>query len=92
MCSSDLPEEPNLKAVGLCPDGELADELAEQLSVRGYTLSKHGKIKVESKPELRKRGVESPDLADALVMGFIPEPAPMTWSGKKSKVLTGLPS
>lgn len=86
------PEEPNLKVVGLCPDGELADELAEQLSVRGYTLSKHGKIKVESKPELRKRGVESPDLADALVMGFIPEPAPMTWSGKKSKVLTGLPS
>lgn len=64
------PEHPNANAVGLCPDGQLADELASQLSCRGYKMDRFGKIKVESKPELAKRGVSSPDLADAAVMGY----------------------
>lgn len=68
------PEQPNPNAVALCPDGPLAAELAAQLSVRGYTMDKNGKIKVESKPELQKRNIGSPDLADAAVMGFMPDP------------------
>ena len=33
----------------------------------------NGKVKVESKDTMRKRGVSSPNLADALVMSFLPE-------------------
>lgn len=78
-------DQPNPNAVALCPDGPLAKELAEQLSVRGYTMDKFGKIKVESKSELRKRGVASPDLADAAVMGFLPQEEELTWSGRSRK-------
>jgi len=33
----------------------------------------NGKVKVESKDEMKKRGIMSPNLADALVMAFAPE-------------------
>ena len=33
----------------------------------------NGKVKVESKDEMKKRGLSSPNLADALVMAFAPE-------------------
>ena len=74
------PEQPNVNAVGLCPDGALNEELATQLSVRGYKMDRFSKIKVESKPELAKRGVTSPDLADATVMGFVEEDEELAWA------------
>jgi len=37
----------------------------------------NGKIKIESKEHMRKRGVKSPNLADALVMAFAPEEVSM---------------
>ncbi|MDE7193785.1 MAG: terminase B [Oscillospiraceae bacterium] len=44
------------------------DELAAQLSIRKYTVSSNGKIELESKKEMKKRGVGSPDRADALAL------------------------
>ena len=35
----------------------------------------NGKVKVESKEDMKKRGIKSPNLADALVMCFAPEPS-----------------
>jgi hypothetical protein len=44
-----------------------ADELlVHQLSVRKYDYKSTGKIKVESKADMKKRGEKSPDRADAL--------------------------
>ena len=43
-------------------------ETMAQLSVRKYTMRSNGKIELESKDEMKKRGLDSPDRADALVL------------------------
>jgi len=43
-------------------------ELANELSSVSYGFNAHGGIKVESKIELRKRGLPSPNIADALCL------------------------
>ena len=43
--------------------------LAELVSPR-YSFNSNGKMKLESKDEMRKRGVGSPDMADALALTF----------------------
>jgi hypothetical protein len=45
------------------------DLISELCSVR-YTFSSNGKAQVESKDEMRKRGLRSPDLADSLMLTF----------------------
>ena len=47
-------------------DSRLKDELT---TVR-YTYTSSGKVKIESKADLKKRGVMSPDAADAFVLTF----------------------
>lgn len=55
--------------------GELVDLTAE-LSRPQRQFTPNGKIKVESKADMKKRGVQSPNLADALVMAMsIKKPA-----------------
>tara|TARA_R110000744_G_scaffold228_2_gene869 strand:- start:13828 stop:15459 length:1632 start_codon:yes stop_codon:yes gene_type:complete len=49
------------------PDDE---ELIFELSNTKYKVESNGKIKIESKREMRKRGVASPNKADALVLTF----------------------
>jgi len=43
--------------------------LAELVSPR-YSFNSNGKMKLESKDEMRKRGIGSPDMADALALTF----------------------
>jgi hypothetical protein len=43
-------------------------ELVAQLSTRKYTLNSKGKITVESKKAMKKRGLPSPDKADAVAL------------------------
>ena len=43
--------------------------VAELATVR-YAFQSSGKIKIESKDEIRKRGLASPDLADSFVLTF----------------------
>lgn len=44
--------------------------LAAQLSVQNTQTTARGLIRIESKDSLRKRGISSPDRADALVLAF----------------------
>ncbi|AZS15354.1 phage terminase large subunit [Paenibacillus lutimineralis] len=46
------------------------EDLIGQLSTRKYTVTSKGRIKLESKKEMKKRGLRSPDRADALVLAF----------------------
>jgi len=47
-------------------------QLIAQLSMPLHKRLNNGKIQVESKPDMRKRGVRSPDYADALCLAFYP--------------------
>jgi hypothetical protein len=46
------------------------DQLAKQLGDIKWKLTSKGQIAVETKDEMRKRGVSSPDRADALAYAF----------------------
>lgn len=46
------------------------DGLRQELVAPTYTFTSLGKVKVESKSDLKKRGMRSPDLADALCLTF----------------------
>ena len=51
----------------ILPDDEV---LIAQLSTRRYQITSSGKIKLESKKEMKRRGLDSPDRAEAIVMAF----------------------
>jgi len=46
------------------------DTLKSELVAPRFKFQSNGKLKVESKDELKKRGLRSPDLADALMLTF----------------------
>lgn len=54
------------KDVTMCRD----DPLVAELTLPAYKLTSSGKIQVESKDDLKKRGVTSPDLADSFCLTF----------------------
>lgn len=45
-------------------------ELVNQLCSRRYKITRKGKIALETKDEMRKRGLKSPDKADALAIAY----------------------
>lgn len=47
-----------------------SDELMGDLTSLGYRYDSSGRLQIESKDELRKRGIKSPDCADALAITF----------------------
>lgn len=65
------------------------DELRQELVSPTYTFTSTGKIKVEGKSEMKKRGLRSPDLADALCLTFAGQAALV--GGRASKWITGKP-
>ena len=44
------------------------EDLVAQLSTRKYTIVSSGKIEIESKGEMKNRGLVSPDIADSVVL------------------------
>lgn len=46
------------------------EEMIKQLSIRKYHMTSKGKIQLESKDEMKKRGVGSPDTADSLSLAL----------------------
>ena len=48
------------------------NELVGQLSSRKYSITSNGKIKLESKDDMKKRGLDSPDRADAVALALYP--------------------
>ena len=53
--------------------------LVGQLLALRYDVSSTGRIRLESKSSLRKRGVPSPDRADALALAFMEPPSLEIW-------------
>lgn len=58
-----------------CPRDCIHERLAQELVGPRYDFLSEGKVKVESKKEMKKRGLPSPDVADAFVLSFASEPA-----------------
>lgn len=50
-------------------------DLIEDSCAPTYSFMSNGKLKVESKAEMRRRGVRSPDMADCVILSFASEPA-----------------
>jgi hypothetical protein len=70
-----------VKRVGKLPRDEL---LIAELCRARYLYSSNGKIQVESKDDMKKRGIKSPDLADALCLTFAaPEASYLNGAGYK---------
>lgn len=46
------------------------EKLISQLSTRKYRMTSRGKIALESKDDMKKRGLQSPDRADAVTLAF----------------------
>lgn len=55
--------------------------LVGQLLALRYDVSSTGRIRLESKTRLRRRGVASPDRADALALAFMEPPSLEIWVG-----------
>lgn len=60
LCHPDLPWD--------LPNDELASDLARDLSAPTFEINDRGKMQVESKKSLAKRGFRSTDLGDALAL------------------------
>ncbi len=69
---------------------EEADTFA-QLSVRKYFMASNGKLELESKKEMKKRGVSSPDRADAAALSvYLGKIKKYTGSAPNKKILSSL--
>ena len=53
--------------------------LVSQLLALRYEISSTGRIRLESKTRLKKRGIPSPDRADALALAFMEPPSMQIW-------------
>ncbi len=67
----------DLQCIALPRDEELAGQL---LGLR-YDISSSGQVRLEGKREMRKRGMPSPDKADALALAFLVPPSFGIWTG-----------
>lgn len=58
-------------------DSDPGETLASELVVPRYTFTSSGKLMVEPKADMKRRGHKSPNMADAFVLTFASEPATM---------------
>lgn len=63
--------------ISIASDLPYLDQLIDELSTPKRDYDNNGKVKVESKKDLAKRDIASPNLADAFVMPFAPGLTPM---------------
>ena len=72
------------------------DQLVAELTGIRYSFTSSGKMKAESKDEMRKRGLASPDLADALCLTMASDAATAlsgafsSWKGEIKRNLRGI--
>ena len=65
------------------------DELRQELVAPTYAFTSNGKIKVEGKAEMKRRGMRSPDLADSLGLTFASVASRV--GGRAPRWITGQP-
>jgi phage terminase large subunit len=58
------------KIISISSSCDLIDKLKRELSSPKKDRSRRGLVKVESKDDLKKRGIDSPNIADSFVMGY----------------------
>jgi phage terminase large subunit len=63
--------------ISIASDMPFLDQLIDELATPKRDYDNTGKVKVESKKDLAKREIASPNLADGFVMAFAPGQAPM---------------
>lgn len=63
---------PSDELIGISPDLPNLDELKFELTAPRREYDGNMRVKVESKKDMKKRGIKSPNIADALVMCFAP--------------------
>src|SRR5690606_13366493 len=51
-------------------DPELTDDLCGELASPKYKFTSKGQYQLESKEEMKRRGVQSPNIADALTLTY----------------------
>jgi hypothetical protein len=72
------------------------DQLQAELTAIRYSFTSSGKMKAESKDEMRRRGVGSPDLADALCLTMASDAATAqagsfkSWRGELKRGMQGI--
>lgn len=67
----------NEELISISSDTPHLELIIDELSTPKRDYDQHGRVKVESKKDLAKREVKSPNLADSVVMAFAPGQAPM---------------
>jgi phage terminase large subunit len=79
-----LKENLSAYLLGEQPTVELPNDerLISQLTTRKYRMTSKGKIVLERKEEMKKRGLDSPDRADAVALAFAPSQE-MLWSDQR---------
>jgi phage terminase large subunit len=76
-------------------DRDIAEDLAGELASVKYKIDSSGRIVVESKDDMKKRGLRSPDLADAVALTFAPRKEVaisddlMAWSRRRGQYARG---
>lgn len=58
-------------------------QLIKELSTRKFTMTSSGKIRLESKKEMKKRNVGSPDIADACTLAYYQAPSKVATVSKR---------
>lgn len=66
--------------ISISSDIKCIDALIAELSTPWRDFGPSGKVKVESKKDLAKRGVKSPNLADAFIMAYAPLTQTFNWN------------
>lgn len=62
--------------------------LKQDLAAPTYKFNAAGRIQLESKDEIKKRGMPSPDIADALAVTFAQKIAPQTRDSRPARAIT----
>jgi hypothetical protein len=68
---------------GGCATDCLHERLAQELVVPKYTYASSGKVQIESKSDMKKRGYKSPNIAEAFILSFSSEPASLIHGSAK---------
>lgn len=66
-------------------DVNIGNELADELSSVKYFIDNHGAIQIESKRDMKARGVKSPNIADSLCISEYINPTTLSLWGRSSK-------
>lgn len=66
------------------------EDLAAQLANIKYKFTSWGQIQIESKDDMKRRGVHSPDRADALMLAFAFNEVESDWTPEHESIDSGV--